>query len=181
MVRFLGAMMVLGLMLGAGAPRDALADNILNDIAQAVSPIIPRGKGDQCVAPTDDMRRNHMDYIMHQRDETVVEGIRGKRYSLTECINCHAQVDAKGEAIRIDAPGQFCQSCHTFAAVKIDCFSCHRALPDAPTSTADLKNMPSSHHTMLLMANMMDDDDRNLSPSSLGALRYMPGVDEARP
>ena len=38
--------------------------------------------GDQCVEPSDIMRRNHMTYLMHQRDETVIKGIRGKKYSL---------------------------------------------------------------------------------------------------
>ena len=41
--------------------------------------------GEQCVEPNDIMRRNHMTYLMHQRDETVIEGIRGKKYSLQQC------------------------------------------------------------------------------------------------
>jgi len=103
--------------------------------ADDVGPVVPRGKGEACVAPVGDMRRNHMDYISHQRDETVIEGIRGRPFSLVECVECHAQHDTAGEAIRIDAPGQFCQSCHGFAAVQIDCFSCHRATPDRPASS----------------------------------------------
>lgn len=93
-------------------------------------PIIPRGKGDQCVAPNAEMRRNHMEFILHQRDETVLKGIRTEPFSLSECVNCHAQNGAQGQAIRIDHPGQFCESCHAYAAVNIDCFSCHRAVPD---------------------------------------------------
>jgi len=92
-------------------------------------PVIPQGKGEQCVADTDFMRRNHMDLLMHQRDETVIEGIRYKPFSLVECVDCHASTNAEGQATRIDAPGQFCSSCHTYAAVKIDCFSCHAATP----------------------------------------------------
>jgi hypothetical protein len=42
-----------------------------------------------CVEPTAEMRRNHMEYILHQRDETMHEGIRTRQYSLNECINCH--------------------------------------------------------------------------------------------
>lgn len=128
-----------------------------------------------CVAPTQDMRENHMDYLMHQRDETVIDGIRGKPFSLTDCVNCHAQVDGNGEAIRIDAPGQFCQSCHTFAAVKIDCFSCHRAIPDGPLSTASLEKMPASHHAMLLVSGGWSaGSNEALTPDSLDALRYVP-------
>jgi len=95
------------------------------------APVIPRGAGDSCVAPTELMRRNHMDYLDHQRDAAVIDGDRSDVYSLVGCVNCHAQKDQTGKAIRIDAQGQFCYSCHAFAAVKIDCFSCHSALPES--------------------------------------------------
>jgi len=94
-------------------------------------PVVPKGKGEQCVAETDFMRRNHMDLIIHQRDETVIKGIRDEPFSLVECVDCHVQRDANNKAIRIDAEGQFCSSCHEFVAAKIDCFSCHAAIPDA--------------------------------------------------
>ncbi|MEW8050422.1 MAG: sulfur reduction protein DsrJ, partial [Candidatus Thiodiazotropha sp.] len=32
---------------------------------------------DSCVAPTDEIRRNHMDYLQHGRDDTVRDGMRG--------------------------------------------------------------------------------------------------------
>ena len=38
-------------------------------------------------------------------------------------------------AIPVNAPGQFCESCHTYAAVKMDCFECHATVPDARTRT----------------------------------------------
>lgn len=94
-------------------------------------PVIPKGKGDRCVADTDFMRRNHMDLIIHQRDETVIRGIREEPFSLVECVDCHAQQNASNEPVRIDAQGQFCASCHAYAAVKIDCFGCHAAVPDS--------------------------------------------------
>jgi len=94
-------------------------------------PVIPKGNGDNCVADTDFMRRNHMDLIVHQRDETVIRGIRNEPFSLVECVDCHAQQNASNEPVRIDAEGQFCASCHAYAAVKIDCFGCHAAVPDA--------------------------------------------------
>jgi len=93
-------------------------------------PLIPKGRGDNCVADTDFMRRNHMDLIVHQRDETLIRGIREEPFSLVECVDCHAQQNAKNEPLRIDADGQFCASCHSYAAVKIDCFGCHAAVPD---------------------------------------------------
>lgn len=56
-------------------------------------PDVTTGKGEQCVEPTPDMRRNHMRYLTHQRDETVHRGIRTKRHSLKECVACHAGED----------------------------------------------------------------------------------------
>lgn len=95
--------------------------------------------GEQCVEPTEEMRRNHMEKILHQRDRTVHDGIRTKQHSLKNCINCHA--DPKTNSV-LGQDG-FCDSCHRYAAVKIDCFSCHSAEreasaagPAAPASAA---------------------------------------------
>ncbi|MEE9333136.1 MAG: cytochrome c3 family protein [Granulosicoccaceae bacterium] len=76
------------------------------------------------------MRRNHMDLIVHQRDDTVIRGIRDEPFSLVECVDCHVQRDAENKHIRVDEEGQFCAGCHSFVAAKIDCFSCHAAVPD---------------------------------------------------
>jgi len=90
-----------------------------------VQPVIPpAAKGEQCVADTALMRTDHMDLLTHQRDETVINGIRSEPFSLVDCVDCHAQTAADGTPVRIDAEGQFCQSCHAYAAVKIDCFTC---------------------------------------------------------
>ena len=86
-------------------------------------------KGAACVEPLPVIRREHMTFLMHQRDDTVHEGIRATRHSLTGCIDCHAAKDAAGRWVRIDAPGQFCASCHAYVSVEIDCFGCHAALP----------------------------------------------------
>jgi len=99
-------------------------------------PELPRGKGETCVEPLDVMRRNHMDFLNHERDLTVRGGIRGRKHSLAGCIACHTQrapaggEGAEGGFIRIDAPGQFCHACHEFTGVKMDCFECHAAVPD---------------------------------------------------
>jgi len=93
-------------------------------------PVIPPALvGEQCVEPSDVMRRDHMRFLMHQRDETVHNGIRGARHSLVGCIGCHAQTNAEGAAIPVNAPGQFCESCHGFAGVSLDCFECHAVVP----------------------------------------------------
>jgi hypothetical protein len=89
----------------------------------------------QCVEPTDFMRRNHMELIKHQRHETVHEGVRATNHGLAGCIDCHVQYDAGGQPIPVNASGQFCDSCHQYAAVQLDCFQCHATIPtegDAP-------------------------------------------------
>ena len=73
------------------------------------------------------MRSNHMEYILHQRDETMYKGIRDKQHSLVECINCH--VSDAPDAPRVSSEQHFCNSCHTYAAVSIDCFQCHADRP----------------------------------------------------
>ncbi len=98
-------------------------------------------KGDKCVEPADIMRREHMVFLQHQRDETMREGIRGNKYSFNACVDCHATADPKiaGGEIRTLRP--FCTGCHQYAAVKPDCFACHN--PTAPLDTSSsFKNVP---------------------------------------
>ena len=80
------------------------------------------GKGGQCVEDPQWMRKNHMHVLIHQRDETVRKGIRDGKYSLKNCIECHASLRDDSVIGRDDS---FCQGCHRYAAVKIDCFECH--------------------------------------------------------
>ncbi len=97
--------------------------------ALAAGPEIPQGKGEHCVEPVDVMRRDHYEFILHQRDETVHKGIRSSKYSLVECINCHVLPDEDKQFVSHESPEHFCSSCHTFASVKIDCFECHSDKP----------------------------------------------------
>lgn len=103
-------------------------------------PDIPKGKGDSCVEPTEDMRIHHMEYILHQRDETVHKGIRTKTHSLKECINCHAVKDENNMAVTYKDKRHFCNSCHEYASVQIDCFDCHSSTPN--TKNASLNKKP---------------------------------------
>ncbi|MCC7457623.1 MAG: hypothetical protein IT390_11675 [Nitrospira sp.] len=95
--------------------------------------IAPATRGAQCVDDTALMRRNHMDMLKHQRDDTVHGGIRGAKYSLKGCIGCHASA-ATGSVAQ--APTDFCVGCHRYAAVSIDCFECHSSRPPAMTARA---------------------------------------------
>jgi hypothetical protein len=119
--------LVLGMMLGVVTPGQA-ADSLLPDIPEAQARF---SEAQGCVEPTDDMRVNHMEYILHKRDKTMYEGIRTSQHSLVECINCH--VSDAPDAPRVSSEEHFCNSCHTYTAVKIDCFQCHA---DRPVKTA---------------------------------------------
>ena len=103
-------------------------------------------KGAECVEPSDVMRRNHMDYLTHQRDETLREGIRGKKYSLKACVDCHATTspDVAGGKVRTLKP--FCSECHSYAAVSIDCFACHTGAATDAIKTGALKNSEIDAH-----------------------------------
>lgn len=96
-----------------------------------------RGQGEQCVADTDWMRRNHMIALNHQRDDTVHEGIRTKRFSLKGCIDCHAVKGADAKPVTIASSQHFCRTCHDYAAVRVDCFDCHASRPEAKALTGD--------------------------------------------
>ena len=97
--------------------------------AEVVKPQIPPARGEQCVEPVEIMRRDHFDFMKHDRDKMVHQGVRAIRHSLAGCIDCHASKDAQGQFIPINAEDQFCQSCHVYAAVTMDCFTCHAAVP----------------------------------------------------
>jgi predicted CXXCH cytochrome family protein len=83
-----------------------------------------------CVAATDVMRRNHMDFLKHERDETVREGIRGVPFSLSDCVDCHASTDENGKSVPVNEEGEFCATCHDYVAVDLPCFQCHRTTPE---------------------------------------------------
>jgi len=96
----------------------------------------PKGKGEQCIRETSFMRANHMNLLLHQRDETVQKGIRTKKYSLRECIACHAVNGKDGQPVSYEDPKNFCRSCHEYVAVKLDCFECHASKPPSKKAAA---------------------------------------------
>ena len=107
---------------------------------------IPKANAEQCVEPTAQMRVHHMDYILHQRDDTVHDGVRTKKHSLKECINCHVVAKEDGSYPSVKTSEHFCATCHKFAAVSIDCFQCHSDKPElAANRSAD--SVPGSKVT----------------------------------
>ncbi|MGB5541539.1 MAG: hypothetical protein WBO37_15750 [Gammaproteobacteria bacterium] len=118
--------LLMAITAGLAVPGRA-GDSLLPEIPAAQARF---SEAQGCVEPTGDMRKNHMKYILHERDETVHEGIRGSRHSLKECINCH--VSDAPDAPRVSSEEHFCSSCHSYAAVHIDCFQCHADRPAKP-------------------------------------------------
>jgi len=100
-----------------------LAVTGLADTGRVALPVIKIEQGEACVAPTEEMRRNHTAMLLHQRDRTMREGIRSTRFSLKNCVECHA---SRKSGSVLGAEG-FCSSCHAYASVSIDCFQCHSA------------------------------------------------------
>jgi hypothetical protein len=83
---------------------------------------IPPEAGTKCVEDTATMRRSHMELLKHHRVRAVHDGIRTTQHSLAGCVDCHASRETGRVTGSRDA---FCESCHAFAAVKLDCFECH--------------------------------------------------------
>lgn len=103
----------------------ALANDTANT-GRVPQPVVESARGGQCVADSAFMRRNHMKLLKHQRDDTLRGGIRTGQYSLKTCIDCHASTTTNSVN---ESDTNFCQSCHSYAAVKIDCFECHSNKP----------------------------------------------------
>jgi len=92
------------------------------DSRTPVPTIEPARAGTKCIADPATMRRDHPTMLKHQRDDTVRGGIRGAKASLRGCIDCHASPATASVA---KSETNFCVSCHSYAAVKVDCFECH--------------------------------------------------------
>jgi hypothetical protein len=108
---------------------------LLSTAVMSESSVVTKGSKaegmDSCIIEsTDMMRRNHMEYLKHDRVATVRDGVRDTKASLAECVDCHAAKDEHGESIPVNAEGQFCESCHHYTAVSVSCFQCHRTVPE---------------------------------------------------
>ena len=79
-------------------------------------------KAKECVEPTAEMRRNHMELLNTWRDTVVRRGQRtylaadGKTVTMSlsgTCMSCHPNKK------------EFCDSCHNYLAVSPYCWECH--------------------------------------------------------
>jgi hypothetical protein len=92
----------------------------------------------ECVLPAEEMRATHMKLLDEWRDRVVrddermthASGGRTFRMSLTgTCLGCHTQ------------KAEFCDRCHGYAAVDLDCFGCHLT-PEPTRLAAQIENSP---------------------------------------
>lgn len=121
--RFL--LLAAGLAMGVAGASAALAG--------APKPVIAIENPGECIAPAAEMRVNHKRMLSHTRDRTLRQGIRGEKASLNGCIECHAS-KTTGSVLGKDG---FCQTCHDYAAVTVDCWQCHQ--PKAGYKAAGVK------------------------------------------
>ncbi|MCW5593020.1 MAG: hypothetical protein KIS74_13045 [Burkholderiales bacterium] len=126
--------MKAGFVRGALVAALLLAGSAAGPAALAAGPTLDPARSGPCVEDPKVMRRSHMDFLKHDRDDTVRRGIRGVKHSLSACVDCHA---SKADGRVLGSDRHFCQGCHAFAAVKLDCFDCHASTArTAPAATA---------------------------------------------
>ncbi|TAK43662.1 MAG: Hdr-like menaquinol oxidoreductase cytochrome c subunit [Betaproteobacteria bacterium] len=123
-MKVFAALLALAAVLAAGLAFAA---------GRTAKPVVLIERPGQCVEATEVMRRDHMKLLLHQRDRTVRDGIRTKPQSLAGCVDCHA---SRKTGSVLGEQG-FCQSCHAYAGVRLDCWECHT--PKARAQAAGAK------------------------------------------
>lgn len=91
-------------------------------------PDVPTAIGEPHPEGNEYWRKHHMELMKHDRDLTLREGERDIQASLSTCFDCHA-VEEAGVPVTYESERHFCRACHEFAAVRIDCFTCHLSTP----------------------------------------------------
>ena len=130
------------------------------ELTESLGPEIPRATGKPHPEGNAYMRRWHMSMMKHDRDLTVYNGDRSINASISKCFECHAARDDAGTPVTFADSRHFCRACHDFAAVKIDCFDCHRSTPEGfeePASQAAVSGsitpvMPNAEETGSMQA-----------------------------
>ena len=142
-------LLALIILLGVSAPGLVVAAEVgVSSFGEVAIPSPDKpANADSCVEPVAVMRRDHMKFLLHQRDETVLDGERSKKYSLVGCIDCHNPSDANEEIVRYEDPQHFCAGCHNYASVKIDCFECHA---DRGLNSSQQSNLALQADTQML-------------------------------
>lgn len=152
----LRVLLVLGLALFSAIPA----------MAEGLGPAIPKATGDPHPEGNAYMRRWHMSMMLHDRDETMYNGVRPAHASIGQCFECHAVRDEAGTFVTYDDERHFCRACHDFASVKVDCFDCHRSTPEGFEEPAAHAAWSGSVSTPEADANMIADLQEFLNPKT---------------
>lgn len=116
-------------LIAAGVAVLALAGTAVH--AQSGRVPVPKlevDKSTTCVAPPEVMRRTHAQMLKERKFRTVHLGVRGGDEALTRCLECHA---SKSTGAAVGSRDAFCQACHDYVGVRLDCFGCHQGRPGA--------------------------------------------------
>ncbi len=136
------------------------------DAAMPFAPEVPKAVGAPHPEGNEFMRINHMNLLLHDRDQTLRLGDRTIDYSLKECVACHAVQGPDSEPVGYESPQYFCRTCHDFAAVKIDCFTCHQSTPDEEILRRLLLERPASmeQDAAALESYLQDEEEDGEDP-----------------
>lgn len=116
-------------------------------------PTMPEATGEPHPQGNEFMRKYHMELMKHDRDLTMYDGIRETDGSLKACFDCHTVKDEEtGDPVTYEDERHFCRTCHDYAAVKVDCFMCHRSTPEGFEEPGLL------HSRLLELRNDLSDD-----------------------
>lgn len=116
---------IFGVLLALAAPAAA------EDGLWKYGPSVPKATGEPHPEGNAYMRAYHMEMMKHDRDLTMYDGERDLDASLKECFDCHTVKDEEtGDPVTYQDERHFCRTCHDYAAVKVDCFMCHRSTPE---------------------------------------------------
>ncbi|MGB5831153.1 MAG: sulfur reduction protein DsrJ [Thiohalocapsa sp.] len=125
---------------------------------------------DNCVEPTEYMRRNHMELIRHQRDTTVYGGIRSTKHSMAGCVTCHVGYGSDRQPLPVNGDHQFCEACHDYVAVTLNCFDCHATVPEGESWNQEvaIEHTQRDERMPMHVADVRDKPDSPLGEGEAG-------------
>ena len=141
-------------------------------------PVIQPKAGTQCIADPATMRREHPEMLGKVADDTVRGGVRGARASLKSCMACHTSDDA-ATGLQTNS----CITCHTFTAVRMNCFECHSKQPTPTPFHPIVKSGPEAVAAARLSMQWrqqsaartaLDPVSVRLDPAAIGVLGGLP-------
>lgn len=87
----------------------------------ASAPILAKARKAPCVLPPAAMRASHMSLLSEWRDLVVRQGLR----RVTTSDGRTVKASLSGTCLDCHEKAKFCDTCHAYAGVKPECWSCH--------------------------------------------------------